>query len=131
MRRMTIVILAAMVLALAAVAPVAGKEFGRLYANGEVYRTSAIPPVTSGTGRDPIATFETRQSPTALGRGGVAGNSTHGRRWAVHHATFLAGANANTLVTSWAEPMDLVGDGQIMLVHDEAADFRCPIIPNG
>ena len=88
--------------------------------------------VDPGTGRDPIATFENSTNPDQLSVAGVSpGNGAHGGRWAVHHATFLAGADANTLVTSWAQLMDLVGDGQIMLVRDEAADFRCPIIPNG
>ena len=34
------------------------------------------------------------------------------------------------LVTSWAELEALVNAGEISLVRDAAADFRCPVLGN-
>jgi hypothetical protein len=53
----------------------------------------------------------------------------HGGRWAACHATWTSGDPA-TLVTSWPQLESLVSSGQMLLVGDAAADFRCPVLGN-
>jgi hypothetical protein len=55
---------------------------------------------------------------------------THGGRWAVYRATWTATGDPTELVTSWDELQSLVTAGQISLVRDAAADFRCPVLGN-
>ena len=38
--------------------------------------------------------------------------------------------DASTLVTSWSQLESLVASGQVSLVRDAAADFRCPVLGN-
>ncbi|HET6745187.1 MAG TPA: hypothetical protein VFH90_04970 [Candidatus Limnocylindria bacterium] len=117
-------------LALTVAAPVAGaREFGTIYVDGAAYRTFGNPArVDPGTGTDPIIAF------TNFDQGGVAlhapGDGSHGGRWAVTMATWTDVADAH-LVTSYAEILDLAEAGEITLVRNPDADFRCPILPNG
>jgi hypothetical protein len=39
-------------------------------------------------------------------------------------------ADAGTLITSFATLQTYVDAGLLTVVRDEAADFRCPILPN-
>ena len=57
------------------------------------------------------------------------GNGAHGGRWAVHHVTWTTG-DTSTLITSFDALMTRVELGEVSIVRDEAADFRCPILPN-
>ena len=122
------------ILALMAVAgPVSARTFGAVYANDQVYRVFGnAANVPDGTGTDPLATFTNSMN---AGQKGVAefapGSPTghHGGRWAVHRATWTSG-DSSTLVTSWSQLESLVASGQIMLVRDPAADFRCPVLGN-
>jgi hypothetical protein len=45
----------------------------------------------------------------------------------VYRATWSSG-DSSTLVTSWSQLESLVASGQVTLVRDEAADFRCPVL---
>jgi hypothetical protein len=111
-------------------APVAARDFGAVFVNDQVYRVFAnTANVPDGTGTDPFATFT---NSTNTGQRGVAEFApglvgTHGGRWAVYRATWVAG-DSSELVTSWAELQAQVGAGNIRLVRDAAADFRCPVL---
>jgi hypothetical protein len=116
-------------LALALALPVAGKEFGTVYAEGDAYRTFGNPArVDPGTGTDNIISF------TNFSQGGVAefapGKGSHGGRWAVWMATWADPADAH-LLTDFDDVLALVNAGDITLVRAPDADFRCPILPNG
>src|ERR1041384_4783974 len=92
-------------LALAALTPVAAKDFGTVYVHGVAYRTFGSPAnVPAGTGTDPIISF------TNSGQGGVAefapGEGSHGGRWAVTLATWTNPADAQ-LVTDYDEILSL------------------------
>jgi len=116
--------------ALAAAAPAAAaREFGTIYVNGDSYRTFGAPArVDAGTGTDPIIAF------TNFDQGGVAkyapGLGSHGGRWAVWLATWTDPAEAH-LVTSFGDVLALAEAGDVTLVRNPDADFRCPILPNG
>jgi hypothetical protein len=120
-------LLGLMTVALAA--PVAAKDFGTIYVDGEPYRTFGNPArVDPGTGTDPIIAF------TNFDQGGVAqyapGDGSHGGRWEVTMATWNDPEKAH-LLTSYGEVMHYVGLGEISLQRAPEADFRCPILPNG
>jgi hypothetical protein len=133
MRRTLVAMLAAAAVAVALVAPVGAKEFGFLYAEDQTFRTFGTPAqVDPGTGVDPIYTFENSTNPDQLSVAQFApGDGSHGGRWAVFHATWTASGDPSTLVTSYEQLQALVDAGQLSVVRDEAADFRCPILPNG
>jgi hypothetical protein len=121
-------------LALAAIAgPAGAKEFGRLYAEGAVYRTFASPAlVDPGTGRDPIYTFTNSTNPDQFSVARFApGDGSHGGRWMVFHATWINPTDASILVTDYETLAEYQAQGRLTIVRDEAADFRCPILPNG
>jgi hypothetical protein len=124
---------AAALLALSALAgpAAAGRSFGAVYANDELYRvfgnTANVP---DGTGTDPFAIFTNSTNPDQRGVAQFAPGSPtghHGGRWAVYRATWTSGDSAE-LVTSWAELQEYVTSGQLALVRDAAADFRCPVL---
>ena len=128
MLTLTAVLLGAMVLA----GPVGARDFGAIYANDLVYRVFGnAANVPDGTGTDPFATFT---NSTNVAQRGVAefapGSPTghHGGRWAVYRATWVDGADASELVTSWSELQSLVASGDLLLVRDAPADFRCPVL---
>lgn len=134
MRRTLVPILtAALVAVLAFATPVGAKDFDRLYAEGETFRTFGNPAnVQPDTGTDPIYTFMNSTNPAQLSVARYApGPGSHGGRWAVHHATWVNAADAGTLITSFATLQTYVDAGLLTVVRDEAADFRCPILPNG
>ena len=133
MRRTLVAMLAVVLATVALAAPVGAKEFGRLYAEGETFRTFGNPArVDPGTGTDPIFTFENSTNPNQLSVAQYApGSGSHGGRWAVHHATWTAQGDSSTLVTSFEQLHALVLAGDLTVVRHEAADFRCPILPNG
>jgi hypothetical protein len=133
MRRTLVAMLAAMAVAVALVAPVGAKEFGLLYAEDQTFRTFGTPAqVEPGTGTDPIYTFENSTNPDQVSVAQFApGEGSHGGRWAVYHATWTASGDPSTLVTSYEQLQAYIDAGQLTVVRDEAADFRCPILPNG
>jgi hypothetical protein len=131
MRRLPIAAATALLAVAALAAPASARTFGSVYVDDAVYRVfgneASVP---DGTGTDPFAIFT---NSTAASQFGVAefapGSPTghHGGRWAVYRATWVSG-DSSTLITSWAELQAYVNGGQISLVRDAAADFRCPVL---
>jgi len=132
MRRIAITVLGSMLIVGLVAAPVAAKSFGQLYAEGQIYRTFGVPAqVDPGTGTDPIYTFENSTNPDQLSVARYApGAGSHGGRWAVHHATWTNAEDGDLLVTDYETLAAYAAQGRLMVVRDEAADFRCPILPN-
>jgi hypothetical protein len=130
-RRVTLAIASAL-LAIGAVAGTASaKDFGTVYVNDLAYRVFGNSAnVPDGTGRDPFATFTNSANPIQKGVAEFAPGTmdSHGGRWAVYHATWTATGDASQLVTSWTQLQSLVASGQMMLVRDAPADFRCPVL---
>lgn len=114
----------------AVAAPVAARDFGAVYANDLEYRVFGNSAnVPDGTGTDPLATFtnsgNARQRGVAEFAPGLIGH--HGGRWAVYRATWVSG-DSSELITSWSELQSEIQSGNIVLVRDAAADFRCPVL---
>jgi hypothetical protein len=124
--------------ALLAVATLAGpasaRDFGAVFVDDAAYRVFGNRAnVPDGTGTDPFATFTNSANPAQAGVAEFAPGSAgghHGGRWAVHRATWTATGDPTELVTSWDELEALVAAGDIVLVRDAAADFRCPVLGN-
>ena len=133
MRRSLIAVLAALVVLIVVAAPVSAKSFGLLYAEGEIFRTFGNPAqVDPGTGTDPIYTFTNSSNVDQLSVARYApGDGSHGGRWAVYHATWVNAEDADTLITDFETIESYASQGLLTIVRDEAADFRCPILPNG
>ena len=132
MRRTLVTFLAAVAAVVLIAAPASAKTFGSLYAEGDVYRTFGNPAnVPDGTGTDPIFAFANSSNPDQLSVAQFApGRGSHGGRWAVHVVTWTNG-DPNTLVTSYEQLAMLEEMDKLTIVRDPAADFRCPILPNG
>ena len=133
MRRSLIAVLTGLAVLLVVAAPVGAKSFGRLYAEGETFRTFGTPAhVEPGTGTDPIYTFTNSSNPDQLSVARYApGSGSHGGRWAVFHATWVNADDSDTLVTDFETLESYASQGLLTIVRDEVADFRCPILPNG
>ncbi len=131
MRRSLTAVLAALAVLIIVAAPVGAKTFGALYAEGQVFRTFGNPAqVDPGTGTDPIYTFTNSSNADQLSVARYApGQGSHGGRWAVYHVTWVDSADAGTLVTDFQTLQSYVDQGRLTVVRDEAADFRCPILP--
>ena len=133
MKRTLVTAAAAMLALMTLAGPVAARDFGAVYANDQIYRVfgndASVP---DGTGTDPFATFTNSTNAAQKGVAEFAPGSPtghHGGRWAVYRATWTSG-NPSTLVTSWSQLESLVAGGQLALVRDAAADFRCPVLGN-
>jgi len=115
------------------VAPASARTFGRLYAEGETFRTFGTPArVDPGTGTDPIYTFNNSTNPDQLSVARYApGDGSHGGRWAVYHVTWTDVTASGTLITSFDALQANADLGLLTIARDEGADFRCPILPNG
>jgi hypothetical protein len=132
MRRRLVALAIAGTALLAAAVPVAARDFGTVYVNDLAYRVfgnSATVP--DGTGTDPLATFTNSANGAQRGVAEFAPGliGTHGGRWAVYRATWVGG-DPSELITSWSELQAQVGSGNLVLVRDAAADFRCPVLGN-
>ena len=129
--RLTLAIASALLVVAAAAGPVSARTFGSVYANDLVYRVFGnAANVPDGTGTDPLATFTNSANTAQKGVAEFAPGSPtghHGGRWAVYTATWTSG-DASTLVTSWSQLESLVSTGQVTLVRNAAADFRCPVL---
>jgi hypothetical protein len=133
MQRKLMAPLLAVALAGFLVAPVSAKTFGLLYAEGQTFRTFGTPAhVDPGTGTDPIYTFTNSTNPDQLSVARYApGTGSHGGRWAVYHVTWTDPSAADNLITSFEALQAYAEAGQVSIVRDQGADFRCPILPNG
>jgi hypothetical protein len=133
MKRFMLAVSSGLLAVMTLAGPVGAKDFGAIYANDALYRTFGNPAnVPDGTGTDPFATFTNSTNADQLGVAAFApGSATdhHGGRWAIYRATWTSG-DASTLVTSWADLEEYEAAGQLTLVRDEAADFRCPVLGN-
>jgi hypothetical protein len=122
-----------MLAVMALAGPVGARTFGAVYANDAIYRVFGnAANVPDGTGTDPFATFNNSTNPDQLGVAEFAPGSPtghHGGRWAVYRVTWTGG-DPSTLVTSWSQLQSLVTGGQVTLVRDAPADFRCPVLGN-
>jgi hypothetical protein len=108
----------------------AGRAFGGVYADDAFYRVFGNPAnVPDGTGTDPFATFTNSTNADQRGVAEFAPGTIghHGGRWAIYRATWTGG-DPSELVTSWAELQSYVASGELTLVRDAAADFRCPVL---
>ena len=132
MRRSLTAVIAALAVLVVVIAPVGAKSFGMLYAEGELFRTFGNPAqVDPGTGTDPIYTFTNSSNADQLSVARYApGPGSHGGRWAVYHATWVDAEDADTLITDVETLQSYASLGLMTIVRDEAADFRCPILPN-
>jgi hypothetical protein len=133
MKRRMVIAAVGMLAVVAMAGPVSARTFGEVYVDGQAYRVFGnAATVPDGTGTDPLATFTNSSNPDQRGVAAFAPGSPtghHGGRWAVYRATWVSG-NASTLVTSWSQLQALADDGDILLVRDAAADFRCPVLGN-
>lgn len=132
MRRIALALLGTLLMTGLFAAPAAAKSFGQLYAEGQIYRTFGSPSqVPPGTGTDPIYTFENSTNPDQLSVARFApGAGSHGGRWAVNHVTWTNAEDSDLLVTDYDTLVTYEEQGLLTIVRDEAADFRCPILPN-
>jgi len=131
--RLTLAVASALLVVGAAAGTVSARDFGAVYANDLEYRVFGnAANVPDGTGTDPLATFTNSANPMQKGVAEFAPGTIghHGGRWAVYHATFTGSGDATELVTSWSELQSLIDAGDITLVRDAAADFRCPVLGN-
>ncbi len=131
MRRFLLAAAAGLLATTAITGTVAARDFGAVYANDAIYRVFGnAANVPDGTGTDPLATFTNSTNPDQRGVAAFAPGSPtghHGGRWAVYRATWTSG-DSSTLITSWAELQSLATSGELSLVRDAAADFRCPVL---
>jgi hypothetical protein len=113
--------------------PVGARTFGAVYAHDQIYRVFGnAANVPDGTGTDPFAKFTNSTNADQLGVAEFApGDPTgsHGGRWAVYTATWTTG-DPSTLVTSWSQVESYASNGELSLVRNPAADFRCPVLGN-
>jgi hypothetical protein len=134
MRRLLLAATCGLLAVLAIAAPVGARTFGAVYVDDAVYRVFGnAANVPDGTGTDPFATFTNSTNTAQRGVAQFAPGSPtghHGGRWAVYRATWTASGDASTLVTSWSQLQALVASGDLVLVRDAAADFRCPVLGN-
>ena len=111
--------------------PVGARDFGAIYVDDALYRVFGnAANVPDGTGTDPFATFTNSANADQRGVAQFAPGSPtghHGGRWAVYRATWTSG-DPSSLVTSWSELQAYVASGELSLVRDAAADFRCPVL---
>jgi hypothetical protein len=133
MKRLALAALSGLLALMTVAGPAAARDFGSVYANDSVYRVFGNKAnVPDGTGTDPFAIFTNSANDAQFGVAEFAPGSPtghHGGRWAVYRATWTGG-DPSTLVTSWAELEDLAAAGDLVLVRDAAADFRCPVLGN-
>ena len=133
MRRLLLAASTALLAVTAVAGPVAARDFGSVYANDAIYRVFGnAANVPDGTGTDPFATFTNSTNADQRGVAEFAPGSPtghHGGRWAVYRATWTSG-DSSTLITSWSELQSYVASGELALVRDAAADFRCPVLGN-
>jgi len=121
----------AIIAVLAVAAPASARTFGAVYVDDQIYRVFAnAANVPDGTGTDPLVTFTNSTNADQKGVAefapGLVGH--HGGRWAVYRATWTSTGDPSTLVTSYSDLMSYVQGGELTIVRDAAADFRCPVL---
>ena len=127
MKTMLVLLATAVTLAVAAPAgATTGK--GQLFHNGDIVGT-VVPPdrIASGSGVDPLY-MVTNGASGQLGIAGVGPGDGlfHGGAWAVWLVTFKAGVTPY-LLTSDEAVFAAEQAGDVTVVRNAAADFRCPV----
>jgi hypothetical protein len=134
MRRLLLATTCGLLAVMALAGPVGARDFGAVYVDDSIYRVFGNKAnVPDGTGTDPFATFTNSTNADQLGVAQFAPGSPtghHGGRWAVYRATWTAPGDPSTLISSWSELQGYVASGELALVRDAAADFRCPVLGN-
>lgn len=131
MKRTLVILALAMAAALAVAAPAGARTFGSVYVDDAIYRVFGnAANVPDGTGTDPLVTFTNSTNPDQKGVAEFAPGSIghHGGRWAVYRATWTVTGDPSSLVTSYDALQALVQSGELTVVRDAAADFRCPVL---
>ena len=131
MKRTLFTLALAVSAALAVAMPVSARTFGAVYVDDQIYRVFGnAANVPDGTGTDPLVTFTNSTNPDQKGVAEFAPGSIghHGGRWAVYRATWTGSGDPSTLVTSYDALQMYVQSGELMVVRDAAADFRCPVL---
>jgi hypothetical protein len=131
MKRTLVILALAMAAALAVAAPAGARTFGSVYVDDAIYRVFGnAANVPDGTGTDPLVTFTNSTNPDQKGVAEFAPGSIghHGGRWAVYRATWTGTGDPSSLVTSYDALQALVQSGELTVVRDAAADFRCPVL---
>jgi hypothetical protein len=133
MKRTLLSLALAMTAVLAVAAPISARTFGAVYVDDHVYRVFGNKAnVPDGTGTDPFVTFTNSTNPDQLGVAefapGLVGH--HGGRWAVYHATWTGTGDPSSLVTSYDALLMYAQSGELQIVRDAPADFRCPVLGN-
>jgi hypothetical protein len=100
---------------------------GQLYLDGDVVGTVVNPAALPDGGTDPFF-MVTNGVSGQLGIAGVGpGQSGYtGGDWAVHQVTFNPGVTPY-LLTSDEAVAEAEAEGDVTVVRDASADFRCPI----
>lgn len=131
MKRTLLTLALAAVAALAVAVPASARTFGAVYVDDQIYRVFGnAANVPDGTGTDPLVTFTNSTNPDQKGVAEFAPGSIghHGGRWAVYRATWTGSGDPSTLVTSYDALLMYAQGGELMVVRDAAADFRCPVL---
>jgi hypothetical protein len=133
MKRTLLTLALAVATALAVAAPAGARTFGSVYVDDAIYRVFGnAANVPDGSGTDPLVTFTNSANPDQKGVAEFAPGSIghHGGRWAVYRATWIGTGDPSTLVTSYDALQAFIQSGELILVRDAAADFRCPVLGN-
>jgi hypothetical protein len=105
--------------------------FGTLFYNGGTIHTVVAPAAFPNAGTDPF--FKVTNG--AVGQLGIAGAAPgtadyHGGAWAVNLVTFKAGVTPY-LLSSADAVQTAANKGDVNVTRVPAADFRCPVQPQG
>ena len=133
MKRSLVTLALAMTAILAIAAPTTARTFGAVYVDDQIYRVFGnAANVPDGTGTDPLVTFTNSTNPDQKGVAEFAPGTVghHGGRWAIYRATWTGTGDPSTLVTSYDALQSYAQSGQLSVVRDAAADFRCPVLGN-
>lgn len=101
---------------------------GRLYLDGEIVRTIALPAPVPHGGLDPLYQV-TNGTSEQLGIAGVGPGDPgfHGGLWAVYTVTFNQGVTPY-LLTSDEDVMAAEAAGDVTVTRDPSLDNRCPVL---
>jgi hypothetical protein len=123
----TMAVVLAATLLWASVAGASTATSGQLFYNGEVVGTEVVPAPLPNGGIDPFYKV-TNGAAGQLGIAGVAPGAAdyHGGAWAVFLVTFHSGVTAY-LLTSARAVQTAQAAGDVNVIRDPAADFRCPV----
>ena len=117
-----------MVLAVAAPAFAAPRQFGTLFYDGQVVRTHKVQAAVPHGGRDALYVFTDTMADGQLPITAVAPGDQdyHGGEWAFNSVTWNV---APYLIDSDGDLLDAAANGDVTITRVMENDFRCPIHP--